>query len=592
LNKSTLYKIKKLLSPSEQRTAFLLLFFMLIGMGLETLGVGLIIPAIQLMMLSDTLVKNENFTTLLAYFGNPSQNTLIVTGMLTLVAVYLIKAVFLAFLSIKQMKFAYGVQSRLSHQIFKTYILQPYTFHLQRNSAQLIRNTVGEVDIFTGNAMLPYMNLLTEGLVLTGLAGMLLFVEPLVACISILLLGAASWTFHKITRTRILNWGKKRQYHEAFRIQHLQQGLGGAKDVKLLGRESEFLKKYQIHNREAARMQQYKTTLQQMPRLWLELLAVSGVAIVVLTMILQKKDVTTIIPTMGLFVAAAFRMMPSLNRILAALQSLRFGLPVIQRLYEEINLTIPENQELLRKPLPQFQHDIKLQNLSYTYEKSERPALKDVSITIKKGESIGFIGPSGAGKSTLVDTILGLLPPTEGKIQVDNRDIQINLREWQSQIGYVPQSIYLTDDTLRNNIAFGIPEEEINNEAVFKAVKSAQLEEFINALPNGINSVVGERGVRLSGGQRQRIGIARALYHNPSVLVLDEATSALDVRTEQGVMEAITALKGDKTILIVAHRISTVEGCDRLYRLNDSYLIEEGTPDFVLSKETRRTYVS
>jgi ABC-type multidrug transport system fused ATPase/permease subunit len=317
-----------------------------------------------------------------------------------------------------------------------------------------------------------------------------------------------------------------------------------------------------------------------LPRLWLELLAVVGLATLVIVMLAQGREMATIVPTLGLFAAAAFRLMPSVNRVLNSAQALRYYLPVVNTLREELKLAAPE-QTARRQPGPAtsgFQTEICLANICYTYPSAAAPALKNLIIRIRKGESVGFVGPSGSGKSTLVDVILGLLTPGAGQVLVDGENIQHDLRAWQDQIGYVPQSIYLTDDTLRRNVAFGLADEAIDDAAVKRAVRAAQLEEFVAGLPKGLETFVGERGIRLSGGQRQRIGIARALYHDPAVLVLDEATSALDMATERGVMQAVNALQGSKTLLIVAHRLSTVGGCDRLYRLEQGRIVEETVP--------------
>lgn len=579
-NLSTAHKIWGMLTPDERRSAAILLGLMLGGMVLETFGIGLMIPAIGLLMQDDLAARYPAITPVLERLGNPGQKSLIVGAMLGLTGVYLAKNLFLAFLAWRQTRFTSCVQVRLSQWLFTTYLRQPYTFHLQRNSARLMSSVTGEVGTF-GSALTQTMSILTEGLVLLGIASLLLVVEPLGAMLVVLVLGGAVWGFHRITRARITRWGQARQYHDGLRIQHLQQGLGGAKDVKLLGREGDFLAQYRVHNTQSARVGQFQATLQQIPRLWLEFLVMAGMAALVITMLAQGRDMASIMPTLGLFAVAAFRLMPSVNRVLGAVQSLRYSLSVINTLHEELKLAVPE-------PAAQningtaFQHEISLADISYTYPGAPTPALNGLSLTIQKGESVGFIGPSGSGKSTLVDVILGLLPPGAGQVAVDGQDIQQNLRAWQDQIGYVPQSIYLTDDTLRRNVAFGIPGEQIDAAAVQRAIKDAQLEEFVTSLPDGIETIVGERGIRLSGGQRQRIGIARALYHNPAVLVLDEATSALDTTTERGVMQAVRALQGSKTILIVAHRLSTVEHCDRLYRLEQGRVVEEGTPNTML----------
>jgi ABC-type multidrug transport system fused ATPase/permease subunit len=279
--------------------------------------------------------------------------------------------------------------------------------------------------------------------------------------------------------------------------------------------------------------------------------------------------------------------MPSVNRVLSAVQYLRYGLPVINTLHEELQLAVPEPAAQNNNGAATFQHEIRLTDITYTYPNAPAPALNQLSLSIQKDESVGFIGPSGSGKSTLVDVVLGLLTPSAGQVVVDSKDIQQNLRHWQDRIGYVPQSIYLTDDTLKRNVAFGLPDGQIDDIAVQRAIQAAQLDEFVASLPDGLETLVGERGIRLSGGQRQRIGIARALYHDPVVLVLDEATSALDIATERGVMQAVTALHGSKTILIVAHRLSTVEHCNRLYRLHEGRVVEEGTPSTMVFNQPK-----
>ena len=574
-----LHKIRFLLTPSERRGAVVLLGLMIVGMTLEMLCTGLVIPAIALMMQQDLATTYPQFQPLLAALGTPTQTELILNVMLGLVGIYLIKNLFLAFLAWRQTRYAFGVQVQLSQRLFTAYLRQPYTFHLQRNSAQLIRNVTGEVAVFT-DAIISILNITTEFLVLLGISTLLLAVEPAGTLIAVLVLGTAAWTFHRSTRARILRWGESRHLHDGLRLQHLQQGLGGAKDVKLLGREANFLDQYFVHSAKSARASQFQATLQMLPRLWLELLAVVGLATLVISMLAQSREMATIVPTLGLFAAAAFRLMPSANRILAAAQVLRYYLPAVKTLHDELKFAEPERES--RRPqgpaAAGFQSDIHLANVSYSYPSAAVSALNEVTLRIRKGESVGFVGPSGSGKSTLVDVILGLLTPGPGQVLVDGEDIQDNLRAWQDQIGYVPQSIYLTDDTLRRNVAFGLANEMIDEASVARAVRAAQLEEFVAALPKGLETILGERGVRLSGGQRQRIGIARALYHDPAVLVLDEATSALDTATERGVMQAVNALHGSKTILIVAHRLSTVAGCDRLYRLEQGRIAAETVP--------------
>ena len=579
--KTTYLKIYNLLTQKERQKARLLLFLMVVGMLLETLGIGLIIPLVALMMQGDLVSSYPMIASVVNFFGSSSQIELVTTIMLGFLTVYVIKNLFLAFLSWAQTSFSFNVQANLSQRLFEIYLHQPYVFHLQRNSAQLIRNVTGEISVFTG-VITSSLLLIGELLVLVGIVFLLLMVEPFGALVLFLMFGGAAWSFHRMTRGYISRWGVARQHHDGLRIQHLQQGLGGVKDVKILGRENNFLTQFRIHNIKSAQMWKFHTILQSYPRLIFELLAVAGLATLIISMTSQGKDISTIMPTVGLFAAAAFRLMPSVSRILGSVQTLRYSLPVVSLLDEEITLITPKSMDQYTDGLEVFKSELSLINIKYYYPGTEIPALDNISISIQKGQSIGLIGASGSGKSTMVDVILGLLSPSEGFVKIDGHDIQLRLRQWQGHIGYVPQFIYLTDDSLRRNIAFGLTEEKIDDMAVKRAIKAAQLDEFVLSLTDAEETIVGERGVRLSGGQRQRIGIARALYHNPEVLVLDEATSALDSETEKVVMQAVSALHGRKTVIIVAHRLSTVKHCDKLYRLDHGVIVEEGTPQELL----------
>ena len=576
----TLNKIWYLFT-SEQRISAIILFFLLfIGMLLETLGIGLVIPAFTLITQSNLAEKYPIVLPLLKILGNPSYERLVVIGMLTFVGVYVIKTLYLAFLAWRQAKFTFDIRANLSERLFSGYLLQPYTFHLQRNSAQLIRNTIGHTASLTA-VIQQCLLLLMEVLVLFGVSTMLFMVEPLGAILVLGVMGFTAWAFNNVTRKHILKWGEESQFHEGLRIQHLQQGLGGAKDVKLLGRERNFIDRYNFHNIGSAKANQRQSILVALPRPMLELFAVMGLALLVTVMISQGRPIESLIPITGLFAAAAFRLLPSVNRVISAVQTLRFSLPVINTLYDEISL-LGNTKQITNNGVFVLKDKLTLEQVRYNYPSTKSSALSEINLTINQGKSFGFIGDSGAGKSTLVDIILGLLTPISGAVKVDGVDIQENVRGWQDQIGYVPQTIYLTDDTLRQNIAFGLPSDQIDDTVVWRTIRDAQLENFVNSLPNGINTMVGERGIRLSGGQRQRIGIARSLYHDPSVLVLDEATSSLDMDTERSVMEAVRDLRGKKTILIVAHRLSTVEDCDYLYRLQQGKIISEGSVENML----------
>jgi ABC-type multidrug transport system fused ATPase/permease subunit len=365
-------------------------------------------------------------------------------------------------------------------------------------------------------------------------------------------------------------------------MQQFQQGFGGVKDIKMLGREAYITEEYARELSGDVVIEKRFQLFQTMPRYGLELVAVLCFCSLICLMTVIGKDVSEIVPVLSLFGVAAFRLLPSANQLLLSIQTIRFAQPRLLSLYEDSKLVhqIDSSTDSSLK----FVEEIRIRDLSFTYDAVIEPALSSVNLVVRRGEAVGIIGSSGSGKSTLVDVLLGLLQPSGGQMLVDKQDIQTNLRSWQNQIGYVPQTIFLTDDSLRRNIALGLPDNLVDEEAVVDALRAAQLQDFVAGLPDGLDTVVGERGVRLSGGQRQRIGIARALYNKPEVLVLDEATSSLDTETEHEVMKAVQALQGTKTVVIVAHRLSTVEYCDRLYRLENARVVDEGTFSEVMNR--------
>ncbi len=576
---SILCQFHAILMPDERRRATVLLLLMIVGMLLETLGVGVVVPAVGIIIQGDLFSQYPLLSQIIQFFSFGGQLEIVTVTMLILVVVYLVKSLFLSYLVNYQARYSYGLQQNVSRRLFELYLKQPYTFHLQRNSAQLIRNVTTETNLFAISTS-AFLLILTEILVLVGVMLLLLVIEPVGATVVLLSLGVFGLAFLSFSRRHILRWGRERQHHEGMRIQHIQQGLGGIKDVLLLGRESNFMHLYASHNSRVAKVAGYQFSLQQMPRLWLEFTAVVGLAILVLLMTAQGRGFQEIMPTLALFAAAAFRLLPSANRLLGSIQTVRYGLPIVNMLYQELSLAI--RQSTIAESNTHFNSAIELQSVEFTYPSSVFPTLRNVSFKITKGQSIGLIGESGSGKSTVIDIILGLLKPQSGCVIVDGQDIHQALRSWQDMIGYVPQSIFLTDDSLKHNIAFGVAEENIDITALNKAIQAAQLHMFVESLPHGIDTVVGERGVRLSGGQRQRIGIARALYHDPDILVLDEATSALDEETEKEVMQAVDMLHGSKTIVIVAHRLSTVLNCDRILKFHAGELIQSGTVQEIL----------
>ena len=560
------------LTGAEKRRLSVIWVLIVIGMVFETFSLGLIVPFVGL--LSQDGYKDD-LPVVGSYITSMSTERVLVIAMVGLAVVYVLKSAFLYFSAHVQRKFIYRTSGRLSQEAFETYLTQPYAFHLERNSATLIRNVENARSII-GGGLDPFLVLLTDGLVAFGLFLLLLIVEPIGTLSVLVIFGLSAVLFQRSTRARILEWGSARKFHAGKVLQHLQQGLGGAKDIKILGREERFLEDHLDHLTASLDVDRRYIMLQALPRLFFESVAVVGLAVLVVVMVTSGDEISAILPTLGLFAATAFRVMPSIGRVIASIQTIGYNRAFIHTVYSDLQLE--RNSEVGDALFMPFVSDIALRDVSFTYANAARRALDGVSLEVKRGEAVGIIGASGAGKSTLVDVFLGLLTPATGLVMVDGRDIRENVRGWQRHIGYVPQSIYLIDDSIRMNVAFGIRNEAIDNAAVDRALRAAQLDEFVSTLPDGVNTVVGERGVRLSGGQRQRIGIARALYHDPDVLVLDEATSSLDTETERGVMEAVRELLGTKTIIIIAHRLTTVGYCSKVYKMSEGRIIGCGSP--------------
>ena len=570
----TLRKVWALLDPAQRTGAIWLMVLMTIGMMLEMLGIGLVLPALSLLAGPPAGAQSTWLRRLSEVVGNPTGPQVLIGGLLALLAIYVVKTAFLMYLAWYQAAYVANLQAGVSRRLFSLYLHQPWTFHLQRNSATLIRNVLNEVTQFATLAT-ALATFGTELLVVGGISVLLLAIEPAGAIGVAAVLGGATWVLQWVLHKRLAAWGVNRRRHDRLRLQHVHQGLAGVKDSKLLGREDAFLQEFQKHNLASARIGGRVNAVSHIPRLWYELTAVGGLALLGAVLAWQGNSGPALVARLGLFAVAAFRLLPSANRMLNTWQTVKVCQPVIDSLYEELAIAPHDPPPAHRDRLP-FSDAIDVNDIWLHYPNAPEPALRGVSLNIRSGQSFGIIGGSGAGKSTLVDVILGLFSPDRGTIRVDGRDIHQCLRDWQNNIGYVPQSIYLTDDSIRRNVAFGIPAAEIDDVAVQRALTAAQLDAFVATLPNGIDTIVGERGVRLSGGQRQRIGIARALYLDPAVLVLDEATSSLDNDTEKGVMEAVNQLHGKKTLIIVAHRLSTVAGCDELIKLDHGRVASSG----------------
>ena len=576
----TVPKISKILSRKHIRKLPFILLGMLIGCMFEVVGLGLVIP---LMDVITNPSEGKVVTLLDRYYPTLSSDSVIFLTIALFASFYVLKGIYIVFLVKISASFSYSVKANINDQLMHKYIKGPYEFHLKNNSSQLIRNITTESTLLVSNTLNPIITISTEIIVMLAIVTFLMLIEPLGTLIIVSLLFVFSLAFQRLIKNIITDLGETRQHADGLIVQAAQESIGGIKDIKVLSREHAFFERFSKYNKLSSVASSQQFMWQQIPRIYLEIVGVIALSVLLLFLTISAQNPLEAIPTLGVFALAAFRILPSANRILSALNALRFSSSVVRNIEEQLNavspLPVQAKNENTTSYSASFSKNIEIQHLSYRYPDSESPSLRDISLSIRKGESIGIIGKSGAGKSTFVDIVLGLLVPVSGSIVVDGTNINDNLRDWQQKIGYVQQDIFLLDESIRENIAFGLREDEIDDERVLQVVIEAQLNELVASLPDGLNTQLGERGVRLSGGQKQKIGIARALYRKSSILVLDEATSALDSATEREIVSTIKNLKGDKTTIIITHRRSTLKYCDRIVELNNGSIckIFEGT---------------
>ena len=575
---STVKLVWEILHKDERRKLVGIFLLMLLASVLETISLGLIVPAMGVLTNPNYLDK---FPIIDNFFGNPSPTEVVVLTMGILVILYISKSAFLVWSLWIQKGYSNSVSNRIGRHLFDVYLRQEYEFHTQRNSALLVRNSQNSASMLTG-IIDPALGILADTLVTLGLFGLVMFLEPVGTLVTVVSFGIAAFVFRRFSNERIRRWGAAQNHHKGMMLKHLQQGLGGIKDLKVLGRESFFVDLYSDELEKSATVWRRFSLAQVLPRIGLENLTVIGLALLVSTMVFSGYESSRILPVIGLFGAAAFRLLPAVSRTISNMHTIKWNRQIALELHDDLLMPF-ESSNADTRTTTEFK-SIEFKDVSFQYVDTQNKSLDSISISVRSGEAVGLIGQSGSGKSTLVDVLLGLLKPATGEVLVNGGSIRSNSGAWRAVVGYVPQTIYLIDDTLRRNIAFGLDESVIDDRAVERAIQMAQLKDFVETLPHGLDTVVGERGVRLSGGQRQRIGIARALYNDPDVLVLDEATSSLDTETEFGVMQAVKALQRNKTVIIVAHRLSTVEYCDRLYRLDAGRIVDEGTFDEVMNR--------
>lgn len=479
-----------------------------------------------------------------------------------------------------QARVAQNTGARLASRLFEGYLSMPYDFHISRNSAELIRNSSWAADEVVSTYLNPIANILTQSAMLLFLLGVLIAAAPVVTLVTIGTLVPLTFVVLKVVRPTLNRLGRvtKKKVRES--LESLQQSLHGVRDVKVLGRERFFGTEFRHARRELARSKYVSSALGQVPSLTIETVLVIVLLVLIGLFSGENGLGTASLPMLGLFAYAGLRMMPAMSSIVSAVNKIQYGEAVAGTVVSELrNIDYASTRPPRKDAEPMdFEDRIELKHLGFAYEQG-RYVLSDINAVIRKGESIGIVGETGAGKSTLLDLILGLLEPTIGSVRIDGVNVHENVRGWHANIGLVPQTIYLLDDTIRRNVAYGLPDTSVDEDSIEEAVKLAQLDEFVATLPKGLDTVVGERGVKLSGGQRQRVAIARALYRQPKVLIFDEGTASLDNVTEAELLKAIDGLREDHTIITVAHRLTTVKGCDQILLLDSGRLIDQGTYD-------------
>ena len=575
----------------------LILFgMMMMASLLEVLGIGMIPVFVMAVSDPESLLQYPVLGDILLTADITSAEQLVVYGAILLIVVYVVKNIYLSFFIYLKKKFIANRGVQLENRIFKAYMASPYTFYISRNSAELLRNVTSETKKVVDGTMLPFMELALNITMFVFILGALLILEPVITIVTILFMGVGGGLFLKVTKEKNREYGKIARNARKMKNKSVLQGLGGLKATRVLNRELLFLDEYGGWAEKNKVADIYKYVVTKLPKHIIETMAVMGILLIALILVWEGRAIAAIVPILALFGAATVRLMPVFNQVISQTTTIQYNAPSVDAIYEDLQLLENEYQNVRKDILNStiekvpLHKTISIKDLHYHYPNQEDQAIDGISMDIERGSAIAFVGESGAGKTTMADLILGLLEPQKGVISVDDVDIETNIRGWQQNIGYIPQQIYLLDDTIRKNIAFGIPEDKIDEKKVQAAVEAAQLQELIERLPSGIDTVVGERGVLLSGGQQQRIGIARALYDNPQVLVMDEATSALDNITEKFVIQAIEQLRGDRTIIMIAHRLTTVKNCDTIYLMNEGKITEQGTYDELLehSDEFRR----
>lgn len=566
--------LKKMLSMFDTKQKLKLLGMSMIilgGAGMELIALYAFNNFIEAIMLPDSYMDNAFIAMMSNLFGLSGYRSVVIFCSAFIIAAYLIKTAYIIMQSNIMYKFIYFGHKNLSCMVMNSYLEQDYFFHVKNNSADLIRNVYNDTNMFYV-AVMNVIQLVSELCTITAI-GVYLFVKDGMLTLGIgVIVGSFTFFFMRFYKNRLKHMGEDYRRLYAGIVKCMQQSFGGIKEIKIANREKFFGDEFDSINYDLAKNQKDNALLNSIPKPVMEAACIGSLMIIVIIKACIGDISVAFATTLGVFAMGAMRLLPSVNKISSYISTLMYSRAFVESVYTErqrmIALSKRKSEENTVDSIT-FDKEISVENLSFTYEEGVDNVINDVSFKIEKNTSVAFIGPSGAGKTTMVDIMLGVLKPQKGSVKVDGSNIADCMDAWHKKVGYIPQNIYLMDESLRRNIAFGVPESEIDDEKVWRVIKEAQLENVVNEMDDGLDTVIGEMGVRLSGGQRQRIGIARALYKEPEILVLDEATSALDTGTERAVMEAIDSLHGKMTLIIIAHRLTTIKNCDIVYEVKE-----------------------
>lgn len=580
-------KLMYILTSRQKRLSILVFIMILVGAVLETIGVSIIIPLVQAMVSTEELMRNEMVAKVAGRLNITTGNQLIVVISCGVIVVYILKNLYLIGLSVVRVNYASHIRRELSLRIMKAYMKRNYAYFINMKTSEMIRG-VGYDCSGVYEVIFQSFKMLTEAITVTCICAFIIYTDVFMACGVIVILGISLLCLIIAFRKRMKRLGDDSRACASESNRFLFEAFQGIKDVFIFKGRQYYVDHYGKFYGRQQQIEASKTVAAESPTFFIEAVSITGLIIVVCLKLLTGTDASAFIPQLAAFAVAAFRVLPSIGRISSSFNQFIFMCPTVTAVfdnlkeferYESRGIGLEMNEDV-SEGLP-FEKEIRIEGLWWQYENSDKTVLQNLNLTIPKGMAIGLIGQSGAGKSTLADILLGLFVPQQGRIEIDGVSIPDNLDRWRNTVSYVPQTVFLRDDTIRNNIAFGIAESEIDDRKVEKALIQAQLKNVVDELPDGIDTYMGERGIRFSGGQRQRVAIARALYNDPEILVLDEATAALDNETEAAVMEAIDALHGHKTLIIVAHRLSTIQKCDKIYEIIDGIAVERDKDEVI-----------